>query len=147
MALFRLTESAALRRTAVALRRAAAAAALAPLAAACGSSTSPTAPSTTQTFTGQLAAHASVVYPFTVAQDGSASLTLTSLAPQATITMGMGIGTPASGNSCALQTVYEAASVGYTLSGPITAGSYCIAFYDVGNVLASVSYVLTLTHT
>ncbi len=142
--------SMALRRpwAGTATRRAGAAITLALLGVACGgSSTSPTGPTTTVTFSGTLAANATAVYAFTVVQDGTVSLTLTSLSPQTTITMGMGIGYPDPTGACSLATAYEAASIGYTLSGPINAGAYCLAFYDVGNVLTSVNYVLTLTHT
>jgi len=128
-------------------RRACVVMVLALLAAACGSSPTSASATTTQTFSGTLAAHATAVFPFTVAQDGAASLTLTSLSPQTTITVGLGLGVPSTTADCSLLTVYEAAAVGYVLSGPISAGTYCVAIYDVGNVVVSDNYVLTLTHS
>jgi hypothetical protein len=123
------------------------------LAAGCGGSsgttTLPTAlttPTTTETFSGTIAATAGAVHPFTVAQAGTVTLTLTSLSPQTTITMGLGIGQPSTTAACSLLSTNEASRVGTTISGTINPGSYCVAIYDLGNVQGSVDYVLTVVH-
>ena len=128
-------------------------AALAALAA-CGGGDSPTTAATptpeskTETFTGTLTQSGSVYHPFTIAAQGSISVTLTTLSPQSTITMGLGIGT-VSGTTCTLLTgaYSESAKAGSTLSGTIATGSYCVLLYDIGNMTSANDYVITVVHT
>jgi hypothetical protein len=124
--------------------------ALAALAGACGGSTTPTtattpAPITTETLTGTVLAGGVAFHTFTVAQQGTLTATLTSLSPQSTITMGMGIGT-VSGTACSLLSTNETTKVGTVLSGTIAVGSFCVQIYDIGNVQVSDDYVITLSH-
>jgi hypothetical protein len=111
-------------RRAMPSRRSGAAIVLALLAAACGNSgtTAPSAPTKTETFSGTLAAQGAAVHQFTVAQAGIATLTLASLSPQTTITMGIGIGYPSTTAACSLLTVNAAAGVGTAMSGTIDPG-------------------------
>jgi hypothetical protein len=113
---------------------------------ACGSSTT-TPTLTTDTITGRVLAGSFDGRQFAVTKDGTVTLTLVSLAPQTTITMGAGIGQqdPTTGN-CALFGQNEGFKVGSSLSGPFTAGVYCFVIYDVGNVVGSVDYTITLQH-
>jgi hypothetical protein len=132
-------------------RAVAIAAALAALAGACGGSstttpTTPAAPITTETLTGTVLAGGVAFHTFTIAQQGTLTVTLTSLSPQASITMGMGVGT-VSGTTCSLISTNETTKVGTVLSGTIAVGSYCVQIYDIGNVQVSDDYVITIAHS
>jgi hypothetical protein len=124
---------------------------IAALTGACGGSstttpTTPAAPITTETLTGAVLAGGVAFHTFTVAQQGTLTATLTSLSPQTTITMGLGIGT-VSGTACSLLSSNETTKVGTVLSGTIAVGSYCVQIYDIGNVQVSDDYTITLTHS
>ncbi len=118
------------------------------VAGACNSgSSTPTASTTTTTdsFNGSIAPNGGAYYPFTVVGTGTYTATLATLAPQSTITMGFGVGQP-SGSTCSLINYVENARVGTVLSGAISAGAYCVAIYDIGNVQGTVTYTLTVDH-
>jgi hypothetical protein len=130
--------------------------ALALTTAACSGSdsapsvTTPAATTTTETFTGTVQPNFGVdFHPFTVAQTGTVSVTLTAAGPPATIFMGLGIGTPSASTCAVISTDSTIAPAGATaqLSGTVSAGSYCVQVYDVGNETAPVTYSVTVAHT
>jgi hypothetical protein len=129
--------------------------ALAALAAAaalssCGGNTTTTPTPTTviDTFNGTLAALGSVQFPFNVTTAGVVSATLTVLNPQSTITVGFGLGQPSAGVCNLISGAYsEAAKVGTPISGTINAGSYCVVLYDIGNVVGSDDFTITISHS
>lgn len=129
--------------------------ALAALAAAaalssCGGDTTTTATPTTviDTFNGTLQALGSVQFPFTVNTAGTVSATLATLNPQSTITVGFGLGQPSAGVCNLISGAYsESAKVGQPLSGTINAGSYCVVLYDIGNVVGSDDFTITISHS
>jgi hypothetical protein len=120
---------------------------------ACGKSTTPTSSTTTgsdgtratDTFTGTLTSRAAMWHTFAVTQNGTVDVTLTTLQPVPTITVGLGIGTTPT-NGCSVQAWNNAATTGTVLSGSIIPGTFCVTVYDVGNVTDSVSYTVTVTH-
>jgi len=117
---------------------------------ACGGSsttttTSPTAPTTTDTFAGSLAAGGVDLHSFTVAQAGTLTVTLATVSPQSTITVGLGVGQP-SGTTCTLFSDTETARMGSVVQGTIDVGSYCVEIYDLGNVQGSDTYTITVDH-
>jgi hypothetical protein len=117
--------------------------------AACGGSsttTNPNAPTTTDTFTGTLAAGGVDAHSFPVAQAGALTVTLTALSPQSSITVGLGLGQP-SGTSCSLYSTDETARMGSVEQTTLDVGTYCVAIYDIGNVQGSDSYTLTVNHS
>jgi len=116
------------------------------LATACGSTTTSSAPTTTQTFSGTLTSGGASLQLVTVAKDGEIDLTLTSLVPQTTITVGLGLGVPQNG-TCGLLDDIENAKIASVLSDEVTAGTYCILIYDVGNIQGSDTYTLTVAHS
>jgi hypothetical protein len=132
-------------------RSAGLAVALAALTGACGGSSDTTTPTTpavtvTETLNGTVLAGGVAFHTFSITQQGALTATLTTLSPQSTITMGMGIGT-ISGTSCSLLSTNETTKVGTVTSGTIAVGTYCVEIYDIGNVQGSDDYTITLTHT
>ena len=131
--------------------------ALAAVAAACGggSTTAPTSTTAAATisndvFTGVVQVGGINYHNFTVTTPGSLAITLTSTAPQTTLTMGIGVGTPNGSGGCTfIQTTQGAASTTTAqLSGSITAsGQYCIGIGDVGNAAGPITYSITVSHT
>src|SRR5262245_38469664 len=113
-------------------------------AAACSSDT-PTTPTTTpvtvtDTFSGTLTQNGAASYPFITAASGSVQATLTTLAPDATLIVGMSLGTW-NGSSCNVVIVKDKAGLQSTLLGQASAsGSLCVRIYDVGNVIDPITY-------
>ncbi len=142
--------------------------ALAASLSACGSSTPVAATSTTtqnlitDTLTGIVPAAVNGVAqsdskPFTVGQGGGAvSVTLTSAVEtypdkttNATVVMGMAVGTP-SGSSCVLAagtalTPFQAGASA-TLSGTVAAATYCVQLTDVTIQTGPVQYTVIVIH-
>jgi|SRR6185369_1924145 len=133
------------------------------LAAACGGSsdattvTTPTGTVTTDTFTGTLnppvnGTFQANVHPFTVnTAGGTISVTLVSAGPPSTIQLGLGLGNPSATGSCSIisgfATQTSAGSTAQLSGAGAPAGAYCIAVVDIGNVLQSVNYTVTVAHT
>src|ERR1044072_5284254 len=125
-------------------------------AAACGStsSSSTTAPTTaatptTQTFSGTIAQTQSATDPFTVNTTGSIQVTLTSVAPLATMAIGVGVTT--GGSACGTTNIVQndnARANTTALSGVSVAGSYCVEVYDSGNIpdSSSATYTVQVVH-
>ena len=134
-------------------------AACATAASACGGGGSPLAPTspvlTTESFSGTLSPGAGLpgtttAYPFhvfTVGAAGPVNVTLVSAGPPSTITIGVGVGAPAS-DTCVVQAGNGfAIQAGVTLSGSASAGSLCVALFDVGNLLSSdIEYTVSVSH-
>ena len=120
------------------------------IAAACAQTTTPTTSSpglqVTDSFTGTLVQGGSATNDFTVTTDGAISITLVSLSPQGTITMGVGIGTP-SAATCVVTQSQENVKVGTPITGTLTAGSYCVELYDLGNMAGSDTYAINVVHS
>ena len=138
------------------------------LAACSGSTTSPSADTTTPTGTvtnevlsGTVPAPGngvlqSAANPFTVsAGNGTISVTLTSavetmpdgsLLP--TVTMGLGLGSWSNGTCTTQPNTFTTAQGGSIaqINGTISAGSYCVQVSDVTNQLGPVAYAVALSH-
>ena len=116
---------------------------------ACASTTTPTTSTSglqvSESFSGTLPQGGSASDNFTVATDGTITITLVSLTPQTTITMGLGIGTP-SAATCVVTQSQENLKVGTPISGTLTAGVYCVELYDLGNMTGPDTYSLTVMH-
>jgi hypothetical protein len=122
---------------------------------ACASNTttptaSPAPATTTDVFSGTLGQLATTGNPFVVSADGSVTIALTSVAPLATMAMGIGIATW-DGTSCGTTPIAKndnARSGSTALTGTATAGNYCVTVYDSGNVPEgwTVSYSVQVVH-
>jgi hypothetical protein len=132
-------------------------------AAACGGSDSsqsvvaPTGTVTTDTFNGTLNPPANNtfqanVHPFTInTGGGSINITLVSAGPPSTIQLGLGLGNPSATGTCSIISGFTAqtaaGSTAQISAAGAPAGAYCVVVVDVGNVLQTVTYTVTVAHT
>jgi hypothetical protein len=112
--------------------------------------TSPDTPSSpassTVTFGGTVGVQGSSRSTFTVAQQGTVTVTLSTVSPS--VAMGLGIGTPNGATACAMTSSTTSATAGPTPQLTVTEspGDYCVSVYDVGNVTGSVTYSVVVAH-
>ena len=110
------------------------------------SPTTTTPPTTTETFEGTLNPNGARTFPFTLSAAGTVSATLTTVSPDATIAIGLSLGTW-NGTACQIVLANDNAIQGAILTGSASAaGSLCARAYDVGNIVEPVSFVVTLVH-
>lgn len=130
------------------------------IVAACGKDDSPTSPTDTSTstvasptvtedFIGTLPVGGARFYSFTVAENGTVNLTLTSVGGTnvpATMWLGLGIGTP-SGQECTTSSAVNTQSgTSPQVTGTYTPGIYCARVADIGNLAAPASFAVTIAH-
>ncbi len=108
-------------------------------------------PTVTDTFMGSFGLGETSCQLFTSANPGPAEITITSLAPLATLTVGVGIGVDDGDpeTACAYFAQDSSVRVNETLLsqlGEVT--TYCVCVFDVGNVFPdqTVDYTLTVEH-
>jgi hypothetical protein len=119
---------------------------------ACGAKT-PTEPAPvydlkTETFTGTIAVAGKVPFKFTVVNPGDIQVAMTALAPTSTLVMGIALGFWDGATSTCIEqlsTTSATLNVGFAAS-PSSAGDYCVALFDTGNVQATSDFTLTVTH-
>lgn len=94
--------------------------------------------------------HRFTIHKASSANPGLASVTITSLNPLSTITVGLGLTTwNATTENCDLPLLLTTftAKVGVPLEGGVFAPrDLCVAVFDVGNILGSSTYVVTIVH-
>ena len=143
------------------VRRAALVTSLGFLLVACDGSSSPTAPvitapppaeTVTEMFSGSLELGTTSCHGFSQVALGDVRLTITSLMPLETLTIGMGIGRPdeAVETGCALFASDNSVRLNEVLtSNGNDVGDYCVCLFDVGNIFADqvVSYTVDVEHT
>lgn len=119
------------------------------------SPTSPTTVATTpaetmvESFSGTIALGGASEHNFVISQIGPANMTVTSLAPLATLTVGLGIGTVTDA-VCTLFAEDRSVRVGETLRATdLIPGNYCVRIFDVGNIFEgqSVDYGVDVDHS
>jgi hypothetical protein len=115
--------------------------------AGCGSPNDPSAQAGTETFSGTVAIGQTAAHNFSTAADGPASVTITSLAPDSAVPVGLAIGNPGNNGACSAFAFLQAARLGITLPGTLSKGTYCVMIYDVGNLTVTNTYTLTVTHS
>lgn len=128
---------------------------------ACDDSSSPTEPveeeevveveTFTESFSGTLQLGGTSCHDFSTLQLGDVDMTITSLSPLDTLTVGMGIGTKDSESTegCAIFASDSSVRVGDVLrSVQLAVSEYCLCVFDVGNIFPSetVTYVVEVTH-
>ena len=109
----------------------------------------PTTPSTTtETFSGSLNPNGAASFPFTVAAAGTITVTLTTVAPDATVPIGLSLGTW-NGTLCSVGSglFNDNALQGAFVTGSASSlGSLCARVYDSGKVTGAMTYSLTVVH-
>ena len=77
-------------------------------------------------------------HPFTISRSGDFSVTLNSLDPTSSATVGVGLGT-FTNSVCTLQFTNNGFRVGAVYTNSLSgAGAYCVAIYDIGNLTQTV---------
>ena len=122
------------------------------MAGGCDDTTTPTtptpAPTVTDTYTGTLTVNGAQTQSFTTQASGSLTATLTTLAPDSTVTVGLSLGifTPST-NSCQIVVANDAVVQGSRVTGSVSsAGNYCVRIYDVGRLTAATDYTISMQH-
>jgi len=126
------------------------------VAGACGATTTPTTPTTpsapantTDTFQGTLGQTGSINHIFAVAANGTVTVSLTTVTPLSTMSLGVAVST-SDGTSCLTPITQnsDARAGSVALTGTATTGNYCVRVYDSGNIPPStdVSYTLQIVH-
>lgn len=102
----------------------------------------------TENYSGTLGPGEARTFHFGVATPGTINVSITTLTPLSTVTMGLRIGAwEAATESCPQQVFSESARLNLVLTGnPQGPGEYCVAIYDVGNLQAATTFGLTVTH-
>jgi hypothetical protein len=119
---------------------------------ACGDNLTTTIPTdtttttTTETFSGAINPNGGATHSFATTRSGTITVTLTALAPDNTVTVGLSLGTW-NGESCQTVIARDSTAVGNSITGTGSAsGSFCIRVYDVGKLTASTSYDVQVVH-
>jgi hypothetical protein len=110
--------------------------------------TTPTTPTTTttETFEGTLNPNGAKTFPFTVLAAGTVTATLTTVSPDASVAIGLALGTW-NGAACQIVLANDSATQGTVLTGSASAaGNLCTRVYDVGNLTDVASFVVTVEH-
>jgi hypothetical protein len=109
--------------------------------------TTPTTPAVTETFSGTLTTNGANTFPFTATAGGTVTLTLTSLAPDATLAIGLSLGTW-TGSACQIVLANDAAAQTAAISGTVTsAASLCARIYDPATkVTTPLTFTVTIVH-
>jgi len=130
----------------------AAASLLAVGAIACGgnsSTTTPSTPRTTETFSGTVQVGGSDFHSFRVGSTGTTDVTLTAASPPSTIVMGLSLGTPDDAGNCnrlAGATVNVAAGSTPQLGTLSSTATLCVQVRDIGNQTSPVTYTVSVAH-
>ncbi len=119
-------------------------------AAACGGTdTFPVAPTpepVTETFSGTINHNGAAQHAFIAQIAGTVTATLAAVSPDKTIAIGFALGTW-NGSSCHLVFTNDSALEGTVITGGASsAGTLCVRVYDVGNIVDTTDYVVTVAH-
>src|SRR5689334_10831985 len=120
--------------------------------AACGDDsssnipTTPTIPTTTDSFPGTLNPNGGRTHTFITARSGSITATLVSLGPDSGLTVGFALGTW-NGNACQQTLVKDnAVQTSAILGAASSAGTLCVRIYDQGTLTGPVDYQIDVVH-
>lgn len=106
----------------------------------------PPAPTTTDTFTGTINVNGAQTHTFNVAASGTITAALTEVLPDATIAVGLLLGTW-NGTSCSTVIANDNTIQGNAIVGVASGiGTLCARIHDVGKLTAPLEYKLTVVH-
>jgi hypothetical protein len=101
---------------------------------------------TTDTFPGTINPNGGATHQFATARAGPVTVTLSSLSPDETVTVGLSLGTW-NGESCQTVIARDSTVAGNSIVGSASAaGILCVRVYDVGKLAAATSYVVQVVH-
>jgi len=127
--------------------------ALAALAVACSDPVAPNppipvTPTITESFSGTLTIGGSNLHQFTVNQPGGLKVMLTSVVPSAAVQLSIGTPSTATGTCAVLNGLTAVADVNAQISGTATVpGTFCVSVADIGNLVESVDYTISVLHS
>ena len=110
--------------------------------------TPPTSPGPiiTESFTGTINVNGAATHTFAVAGAGTVVATLTQVTPDNTIVTGFSLG-QWNGSSCQTIIAKDDSVQGNTLAGTtIGVGQLCARIYDVGKLVETIGYTVTIAH-
>ena len=108
--------------------------------------TTTTTPTVTETFSGTLNMNGGASFAFTATAGGTITVTLATLSPDATLPIGLSLGTW-TGSACQIVIANDAAAQTAAVSGTVTAAaSLCARVYDTGKVTTPVDFSVTIVH-
>jgi hypothetical protein len=108
----------------------------------------PTNPSVTETFAGTLTKNGSITHQFAVTSRGTVTVTLTKVDPDATLAIGVSLGTW-NGASCQLILSNDATTVGSGVLGTVSGvANLCLKVYDAAGTVPATSeaYSVDVAH-
>ena len=112
--------------------------------------TTASAPTVTETFSGTLTPSATLVFPFSVTVYGTVNLALvdvTGPTVPATMQVRLGIGTPDGAGGCTLSaTSLSTAGTTTQVTATKDVGDYCALIADVGNLVGTAAFDITVAH-
>lgn len=101
----------------------------------------------TERFSGSLTVNGAITFPFSATSAGQVLLTVTAIAPDATIPLGVSLGTWDGFAACQVILDNNNALVGSQVRGQASAaGNLCARVYDVGKFSAPITFEITVTH-
>ena len=104
------------------------------------------APTTTETFEGTITVNGAATHTFLTVAQGIVTVSLTEVTPDATIGVGLVLGTW-NGVVCQMSLAMDNAVQGNQLLGTVSgAGSLCVRIHDTGKLAAPLSYKLSVEH-
>lgn len=108
--------------------------------------TQPTGP-VTDTFASAFTVNGSASRTFRASQAGTVTITLDSVGPPPTVLVGLGVGVPfVNSVPCQLTSSLTDAGPGAQISMHADPGSYCVKIFDVGNLVETVNFSMSITH-
>ncbi len=108
----------------------------------------PVTPTVTEIFTGTLTIGGSNLHQFSVSQPGGLKVTLNDVTPSAAVLLSVGTPSPATGACAPLNGLTAVAGGSAQISGTATVpGNFCVSIADVGNLVESVSYTISVLHS
>lgn len=120
-----------------------------PTSSSSTTTTTVASPTMTEEFVGAVPVGGSTFYSFTVVENGTVNVTLTSVGGvgvPATVWLGLGIGTP-SGEDCSTSsTTNTPAGSSPQVTGTYAPGIYCAKVLDIGNLFAPATFAVTIAH-
>jgi hypothetical protein len=106
----------------------------------------PTPPSFTEVYSSTLAPNGAVTFPFATVASGVITVSLTSISPDSSLSLGLALGV-LTGTSCELKITNDTALQGTVLTGNGTPSTFCARVYDAAGVVATPTSVsVTVTH-